>query len=372
MKVLHIHAETLYGGVETFLLTLARERHLCPEMEPMFALCYDQRLTGELREAGSPVTLLGEPRLSRPLSVLLANRLLGKWIDEHSPDVIVSHMPKPYSLFAGLIRRRRIPHVLYLHMPLSKTVFETLAAKTPVADLMVGVSAHTAQTGREFVFPQAKTTVIHCLMPWPVSRYAGNAEQRQEVRREFETAEEDVVLIQASRLAAWKGHVRLLDALGHLKDVPGWVFWAVGGPQTDEEVSYFEGLKAQADRLGIRDRIRFAGQRKDVPRLLPAADIYCQANTASEGFSMSFIEAFSAGLPVVTTDIGSAREAVSEDVGFTTPVGDAPAFAAALKTLITDPERREKMGDAARKRVVALCDTAQQIRRLHDECRQLL
>src|SRR5262245_48948512 len=76
MRVLHIGAGNLYGGVETLLFTLARYRNLCPDMTPEFALCFDGRLEKELIGQGVPFHNFGEVRIRYPLSVLRARRRL--------------------------------------------------------------------------------------------------------------------------------------------------------------------------------------------------------------------------------------------------------------------------------------------------------
>jgi hypothetical protein len=55
MKVLHIYAGNLFGGVETFLMTLAQHRHLCPEMEPHFGFCFAGRLLETIEKANAPL-----------------------------------------------------------------------------------------------------------------------------------------------------------------------------------------------------------------------------------------------------------------------------------------------------------------------------
>ena len=50
--MLHLSAGNLYGGIETFLTTLARMRHLAPGMEPEFGLCFRGRLWDELVATG--------------------------------------------------------------------------------------------------------------------------------------------------------------------------------------------------------------------------------------------------------------------------------------------------------------------------------
>ena len=52
MKVLHLSAGNLYGGIETLSTTMARLRHLAPGMEPEFGLCFRGRLWDELVASG--------------------------------------------------------------------------------------------------------------------------------------------------------------------------------------------------------------------------------------------------------------------------------------------------------------------------------
>src|ERR1700687_6346715 len=99
VRVLHLNAGNLYGGVETVLVTLARLRHLCPTMEPHFGLCYEGRLSRELAAAGVPVHLLGPARLSRPWSVWRARRRLREIVRRLHFDFVVCHMPWSMAVF---------------------------------------------------------------------------------------------------------------------------------------------------------------------------------------------------------------------------------------------------------------------------------
>ena len=65
-------------------------------------------------------------------------------------------------------------------------------------------------------------------------------------------------------------------------------------------------------------------QRDDVPRLLAAADIFCQPNLGPEPFGIGFVEALSAGLPVITTATGGALEIVDGDCGIRSGLASAP------------------------------------------------
>ena len=89
-----------------------------------------------------------------------------------------------------------------------------------------------------------------------------------------------VVIVQASRSQAWKGHAALADALATLRNVPGWTWWLAGGAQRPSESAFLEALRARVASGGVADRVRWLGERSDVPALLGAADVDRQANLA--------------------------------------------------------------------------------------------
>ena len=62
VRVLHLNAGNLYGGVESILVAIAKLRDRCPTMEPSFALCEEGRLSQELTGAGVPVSTPGALR----------------------------------------------------------------------------------------------------------------------------------------------------------------------------------------------------------------------------------------------------------------------------------------------------------------------
>ena len=81
MRVLHVYSGNLFGGIETMLLTMARERALCPAIEPAFALCFEGRLGDELAATGVSVHRLPEVRASRPMTIRRARRQLAAVIE---------------------------------------------------------------------------------------------------------------------------------------------------------------------------------------------------------------------------------------------------------------------------------------------------
>ncbi|MCG9891892.1 MAG: glycosyltransferase family 4 protein [Thermosynechococcaceae cyanobacterium MS004] len=190
------------------------------------------------------------------------------------------------------------------------------------------------------------------------------SEIRQTVRSQFGVSPETVVIVQVSRMERWKGHVQLLSALTHLQDLTNWVCWIAGGAQRPQEHEYLKELQAQAQSSGLKDRIRFLGQRADIPALLAAADIHCQPNTSPEPFGITFIEALYAGLPVVTTEIGGGQEIVTPDCGRLIPPNNPKVLANTLKELIQSPQNRALLANQAPIRAKQLSDPQQQQQQL--------
>jgi glycosyltransferase involved in cell wall biosynthesis len=161
-----------------------------------------------------------------------------------------------------------------------------------------------------------------------------------------------------------KGHTILIEALGLLRDRAGWSCRLAGGAQRPHEARYMESLRARAATLGIADRVEFLGERSDVPQLLAAADIYCQPNIEPDAFGLSMIEALTAGLPVVTSALGGAREIVDDTCGVLVVPHDPNALASELSSLLDDPDRRKQLGANGPARARALCDPSVQMPRI--------
>jgi glycosyltransferase involved in cell wall biosynthesis len=221
-------------------------------------------------------------------------------------------------------------------------------------DLVICNSHYTADAVAAWL-PSAPLEVVYA----PVSASPAERGTRDEIRRELGADEATTVIVIASRFERWKGHAELLEAASRLQGK--WTIWIAGGAQRPVEQAYARELDEFARSAGIADRVRFLGERRDVPRLLQGADIHCQPNSAPEPFGVAFIEALYAGLPVVTSDAGGAREIVTSACGMLVPIGDRAALVAALQSLIDDPARRKALGAAGPARARALSDPAAQI-----------
>jgi len=363
VHVLHVHAGNLYGGVEAMLLTQVRERNLCSNLQTSFALCFDGRFSEQLTDAGATIHGLGKVRTRQPLSVRRARQNLRELLRLEPVDVVVTHSCWSHAIFGSTVRAASVPLVSYLHSPATgRHWLEHWARRTP-PDLVLCNSDFTAATSPR-LFPETRAETIYCPVAPP--EFPFSRSDRNGIRTALQTPIDATVIIQVSRMEAWKGHALHLEALSRLKDLPGWECWQVGGAQRESELQYLEKLKRTARRLGISERVRFLEQRSDVAKLLAAADIFCQPNTAAEPFGIAFIEALYAHLPVVTTDIGGAREIVNDSCGVLVQQDDASSLALELRALIQDPALRSRLGSAGPARARMICDPGAQLKQFQE------
>ncbi len=363
MKVLHVYSGNLFGGVETLLVTLAQERSVCPSMQPHFALCFEGRLTEVIQATGLRVHRLGRVRSSQPWTVWLARRQLKQLLRQEGFDVVICHSCWSQALFGPVVRHEQLPLVFWCHdTPKGNHWLERWAKQTP-PDLAIANSRYTLAAVPK-LYPKIRSDVLYS--PVPYSSTPERTNIRRTIRANLNTPNDSVVIIQTSRLERWKGQTLLLSALAQLRDVPNWVSWIAGGTQRPHEAQYLQELQAQAQALGIEERIRFLGQRTDIPHLLVAADIYCQPNISPEPFGIAFVEALYAGLPVITTAMGGGLEIVDESCGRLVAPDDANALGQVLRSLIMNSSKRAELSSGGLLRALALCEPARQLTQLHD------
>jgi glycosyltransferase involved in cell wall biosynthesis len=362
MKVLHIHSGNLFGGIETLLVTLARERHLCPAMQPHIALCFEGKLGATIRDTGLNVHLLESVRISRPWTVWHARRQLDQLLRQHTFDVVVCHSCWAQVIFAPVVKAHSLPLVFWCHDVPKKTHWLEQWASRIVPDFVIANSSYTLNA-LPALYPQVPSERLYPPVPCP--QIGDRTQLRQSIRTELNTCNETVVIIQATRLERWKGHTVMLSALAQLQAMPNWVWWIVGGAQRLHETQYLRELYRQVEKTNLSERVKFLGQRNDVPNLLTAADIYCQANTGPDTFGIAFIEALYAGLPVVTTGMGGPMEIVNSSCGKLVAPSDIDTLSQTLSSLLVNPHERAKLASGGFPQADQLCNPQRQLAQLH-------
>ena len=109
-----------------------------------------------------------------------------------------------------------------------------------------------------------------------------------------------------------------------------------------------DNILAEAQRLGISDRVMMPGALRDSARYIRLFDIFALSSD-SEQYPVSLIEAMTSALPIVSTDVGDVRNIVArENALFVAARTDEPGLANAIRDLASDAGLREKLGAANR------------------------
>jgi glycosyltransferase involved in cell wall biosynthesis len=352
MRVLHVHSGNLYGGVESVLVTLACHRDVCRSITHEFALCFDGQIREELLATGARLHQLGPVRFRYPLSVFRARRRLRGLIQQGRFDIAICHSSWSHAFFAPAVRAAGAKEVRWLHDAFNQDHWLDCWAGRLAPDLAIANSRFTADSWAR-VYRDLDIQIIAN----PVRQMAHKSEfDRSTMRQQFGTPEGSIVVLQLSRMEEWKGHAVLLRALGSLRDDPSWICWLAGGAQRPAEREYCLLLRKLAESLGIADRVRFLGHRRDAAEVLAAADIFCQPNLGPEPFGIVFVEALFSGLPIVTSAFGGAIEIVNDECGILVTPNKPQELSMALHSLIGSQSRRRELGAAGPSRAASLCD----------------
>ena len=353
-RIVFIIGSLDYGGAERHLVQVLPDLAARGWDVSVFTLAAPGEQSSVLRNRG--ITVAAPPRLGRRSSHVIYRgmRLIAAalssiaYLLRHRPDVVHFFLPEAYlvgGLCALAVRPRclvmsrrsrnfyqgRHPRLAPIERFLHKRMSAVLGNSQPVvADLLAeGV-------------PVDRLGLIHNgidLLPFAAPM------DRDSMRRSLGITEGELVFVKVANLIPYKGHADLLEALAHAPLPVPWRLVCVG-----RDDGTLVGLRDLAGRLGLADKVIWAGLRSDVPALLAAADVGVLASH-EEGFSNAVLEYMAAGLPSVVTDVGGNTEAVEDGVtGLVVPVRDGQALADALVRLV-DPQLRRRMGQAAHARV---------------------
>jgi glycosyltransferase involved in cell wall biosynthesis len=121
-----------------------------------------------------------------------------------------------------------------------------------------------------------------------------------------------------------------------------------------------------AENLGLADRVRLLGVRRDVAEIIAASDVFVLASL-NEGLSQAMLEAMALGIPVVATDVGGTSDAVIPgDTGWLATAGDSSGLAAAISQALGDKCQATTRATAARQLIHGQFSLTSHLARLED------
>lgn len=302
----------------------------------------------ELRDPDLPVTVVpGLGRSPGPLGDLRALLALVREVRDYRPDVVHTHTAKAGALgrVAALVGRVPIRvhtfhgHVLHGYFgavgsALVRLVERVLAFVT-TAFVVVG-----ERVSGELVEAGIGRMDDHVVIPPGVAE--PEPVDQVEARRHLGLPVDRPVVLFVGRLTVIKRVDRLLEAFERVLARAPRAVLAIAG-----EGDLADDVRRWAAPMG--ESVRLLGWQAEIATLYAAADLVV-ISSDNEGMPVTLIEAAMAGVPGVTTDVGSASEVVAHGVTGLVVAADSEALGEALAELVVDEGRRASMGTAAAER----------------------
>lgn len=321
---------------------------------------YDRLLLEELRAAGRDVQLLQLPDgFPFPTSQAMSEALAVLQALPADCPVIIDGLAFG-ALTPTEVAQIRAPIVALVHHPLAlesglpedkkRHLWQTERENLRHAARVLVPSPHT----RAILIAQYDVPAdrIHVALP-------GVAQPLAAASAAHGPTSEPPLVLSVGILHPRKGHDVLIDALARIADLD-WRAEIVGNPW---EEGHSAALQQRIDATGLAGRIRLAGRvsAEELDRLYRHAVIFALA-TRYEGYGIVFNEALVHGLPIVSCRTGAVPDTVPSDAGLLVEPDDPESFSAALRTLLSDGDRRRAMAVAARHRGAALASWSETAR----------
>lgn len=238
-----------------------------------------------------------------------------------------------------------IPMIAKTRLRVEKEVLET-------AETIVATSPQEKDHMRSLVSSKGKIDIIPC--GTDIHRFGSIS--RQAARQQLGFNNDSKIVLYVGRFDQRKGIETLVRAVAQsqLREKADLKLIIGGGSRPGQSDGLErERIESIVEELGMKDFTIFPGRLGDdtLPTYYAAADV-CVVPSHYEPFGLVAIEAMACSTPVVASDVGGLQfTVVPEETGLLAPVKNDVAFAQAIDRILLDPNFRDKLGQAARKRI---------------------
>ena len=345
MRILYIATEMGLGGAEVVARTLFNE-WAARGHTPHLLLTYTPGVNAKRIQAdGHAVEALG---LAHGAKMLLQISSVRERVKAIKPDVIIINNQDVLLPWAWTLGGPRNSTLGNKNLPVFAVIHSTEAGKFRPSDLIHRLflprydrvitlgEPHAKYAMQRFGLARDKLAVIHNGVETITPKL---------LEKPLPELPQDALIgVIAARLHPDKNHIGLLEATKLvLEKHPNFHLLALGqGDQRDS-------LEAHAKTLGIADHVHFLGARGDVAAILERAHVGLISSVTTETLSIAVLEYMRAGLPVISTRLGSLEDQVLDGkTGFLVPPGDDNALAKAIVKMLENPGLRSQFGAAGK------------------------
>jgi glycosyltransferase involved in cell wall biosynthesis len=310
-----------------------------------------EQFRGELEETGARVIHVPIARSACPARDFISLVRLYRLIKKEKFDLVHTCTTKAGFIGRLAARLAGVPVIFHSMLepphnsarnPLLKTLYvwmERLAALW--ADhLFTTTTPNLKEILDRKIAPREKVTMIPEGLV--MERYENVAVDVEEKRREMGVPPGGIFILTVGRLETVKGYEYLIEAApGILREFPQAHFVCVGKGKLKES------LERKARSLKVGERVRFVGFRDDLPQLYRSCDVFLLPSLW-EGQGVASMEAMALKKPVIASGVGGVLDVIEDGIsGILILPKDPAAIERAVTGLLTDPQKAERLGQAA-------------------------
>lgn len=347
MHILHIYKDyaPVVGGIENHLRILAEQ--LVKRGHRVTVLVTNTTNCDHI-ERRQDLTIIKAARTAQLASTPLSLGLMRYARQIHDADIVHLQFPYPLGDLAAALVPRRPPLVVtyqsdIVRQRLTRQLYAPLQRMTLSRARSIIATSHAYLHHSRWLQTYAhKCTVIPLSID--VERFA-QAEPAAVIALRARYGQP--LLLFVGRLRYYKGLQFLIDAMPLLR-APAQLL--IGGTGPEEAA-----LRHQVETAGLTERVHFLGDLSDeeLPAVYHAANLFVlPSHLPAEALGLVLMEAQAAGLPTISTDLGTGTSYVNihGQTGFVVPPANPRALAHAIDVLLANPVLAQKLGNTGRER----------------------
>lgn len=280
------------GGIESFVMNTLR--FMNREQYNFDILTHDlsaHDYVAEIQNFGGEVFLLPPFSLSSLTQIKTEYEAL---LNQKTYDIVHCNMANAAFLYLSLAKKHKVPvRILHSHQNKAADTLSHALRNIPLLFIGKQFANYRMACGKlagDYLFGKQPYDIVNNAIDYQA--YQFDEEMRQSVRQELGYAGDEIVIGHTGRLTPQKNQAFLLDLLAVLnKTYPEKAYRLLLVGEGEDR----EKLIEQTEQLGLGGKVNFLGERKDIPRLLMACDLFVFPSIY-EGLGISVLEAQASGL----------------------------------------------------------------------------